>query len=425
MRESHSRPAETKAAVDHPTAAETSDDAFDAAGSTRDLISRAAAAALSRYREAAAQGCPPPVEDLVRDAPHAEAEIRRAIGAYDAVRAVVAASTAPPAAAAEIALPPTIPGYRLTGLLGEGGMGVVYAAIQESLNRPVAVKLLSPRVERNAALIARFVREIEMLTRLTHPNIVQIFDAGVAAGRHYYVMQHVDGLSLARILPAHRVRPHTAVAILRQLVAGLAAAHKQGILHRDLKPANILLDRAGIVRIADFGLASILSPDPAAQAGAREVHVGTLGYASPEQLRDPQLCTTRSDIYSVGVLFYQMLTGHMPTDAYHPASELIPGCTSAVDMLIRRCIATEPERRYSSATSLLRTIQKLERRIRRTHKRQREFNRQTANHAAPEAVADLEPIDPDLERLIACWPSLAPATRWRILDLLPDPPADE
>src|SRR5262249_4714085 len=159
---------------------------------------------------------------------------------------------------------------------------------------------------------------IHLMTRLTHPNIVDIYDAGTTDGRHYYVMEYIDGLSLERILRKHRVRPQTAVAILKQIVAGLKAAHKQGILHRDLKPGNILLDRNAVVRIADFGLAamspggtwprspSITGDSAATRAGRR---LGTVGYMSPEQLEDAAACDARSDLYSVGVIFHQMLTG--------------------------------------------------------------------------------------------------------------------
>ncbi|MFO0972252.1 MAG: serine/threonine-protein kinase, partial [Phycisphaerae bacterium] len=344
-------------------------------GEERSETELAAARALSAYRAAQQAGEPVSAESFIAAAPHAAEAIRQAIEAYEFINQ---AGTQPGGAAGPTAPErfPELPGYQILRVVGQGGMGVVYGAMQESLQRAVAIKVLSPRLERQPDVIARFQREIQLLTRLTHPNIVDIIDAGVIDGRHYYVMEYVAGLSLERILRKHRVRPRTAVSILKQIVTGLVAAHRQGILHRDLKPGNILLDRYAVVRIADFGLAAIVAERGGPDSNTRtDAPLGTLGYMSPEQLADAASCTERSDLYSVGVIFYQMLTGQLPAGRFAPASTLVPGLTRAADKLIERCLASDPAERYPSAEALLRSVGRLERRIDRTRKRMLELMR--------------------------------------------------
>lgn len=385
----------------------------------------AAVRALSAYRNARQEGRSISIDELVRSAPHAASEIRAAIEAFDFI--ADAGSHAPAGAVHRASFAPEtfprIAGYEILRVIGQGGMGVVYAAVQQSLQRPVAIKILAPHLESQTDVIARFVREIHLLTRLTHPNIVDIIDAGVTDdGRHYYVMEYIDGLSLERIIRKHRVRPHTAVAILKQIVAGLKAAHKQGILHRDLKPGNILLDRNAVVRIADFGLAAVAvahreDSEPMTRTEGR---LGTVGYMSPEQINAADQCDERSDIYAVGVIFYQMLTGQLPHGVFKPASELVPGLTSAADRLIEKCIRTDPDERYQSADQLLESVGKLERRITRTR---RKLHRLLRHAKSLEADEDrIEPSDamddPDLGLVISAWSRLPEALKIAILAIV-------
>lgn len=381
----------------------------------------AAVAALEKYRQAREAGESIDVDELIRAAPAAAREIRAAIEAYDFISEAGSQVGLRRAAWSPESFP-TIPGYEVLRVLGQGGMGVVYEAVQQSLQRPVAIKVLAPHLERQADVIARFNREIQLMTRLTHPNIVDIIDAGVIDGRHYYVMEYVAGLSLERILRKHRVRPHTAVAILKQIVTGLMAAHKQGILHRDLKPGNILLDRNAVVRIADFGLAGV-APERRESEGAVTQAVGrlgTIGYMSPEQLRDPTQCDARSDLYSVGVIFYQMLTGQLPQGKFPPATSLVPGLTSAADQLIDKCLRTDPDERYASAELLLHTVGKLERRITRTRRKLLRMARERRDDGVSielqtAAAADMAS---DLATVIDAWPRLPEALRAGIIAIV-------
>ncbi len=384
----------------------------------------AAVRALAAYREARQAGRAVSIEELTRTAPHAANEIRAAIEAFDFIND--AGSRATGTTVRTNFAPETFPriaGYEILRVIGQGGMGVVYAAVQQSLQRPVAIKILAPHLESQTDVIARFVREIHLLTRLTHPNIVDIIDAGVTdLGRHYYVMEYIDGLSLERIVRKHRVRSHTAVAILKQIVAGLKAAHKQGILHRDLKPGNILLDRNAVVRIADFGLAAVAvnhreDDEPMTRTDG---HLGTVGYMSPEQMSNASECDERSDIYAVGVIFYQMLTGQLPHGSFKPASELAPGLTSAADRLIEKCIRNDPDERYQTADQLLESVGKLERRITRTRRKlHRLLRHPELSGLEAEDVESAEVMDdPDLGLVIASWSRLPEALKIAILAIV-------
>lgn len=384
----------------------------------RSANDEAAARALSRYRESLLAGEPVPVEVLMAEAPQAAAEIRAAVEAYHFIHDA-ASRPSPPRASTAPEYFPHIPGYQILRVLGEGGMGVVYAALQTSLQRPVAIKLLSPRLEREKDVIARFTREIQLLTRLTHPNIVDIIDAGVADGRHYYVMEYVDGLSLERVLRKHRVRLGTALVILRQIVTGLSAAHKQGIYHRDLKPGNILLDRNAVVRIADFGLAAEVPAHDTPDDANTRTHgrLGTAGYMSPEQIENPSRCDARSDLFAVGVIFYQMLTGRLPHGVYKPVAELVPRTTRAVDRLIARCLQPDPDDRYQTCEALLRSIGRLERRIERTRRRRAQIERARSEggYTIPDETED---ADHDLVEVIRAWPTLPVSLQAAILAIV-------
>ena len=256
------------------------------------------------------------------------------------------------------------PQLQILELLGRGGMGVVYKARQKSLNRLVALKILAPERERDAAFARRFAVEAETLARLSHPNIVTIHDFGQADGLFYLVMEFVDGVSLGQLLKAGRVAPREALAIVPQVCDALQFAHDHGIVHRDIKPENVLLDRRGRVKVADFGLAKLIGEDPSSslspsegeRAGERGALtegkiMGTPSYMAPEQAEHPAEVDHRADIYALGVVFYQMLTGELPDKKLEPPSKKVQ-VDVRLDEVVLRALEKEPERRYQQASQL-------------------------------------------------------------------------
>jgi serine/threonine protein kinase len=303
---------------------------------------------------------------------------------------------------------PHFPQLEILECLGRGGMGVVYKARQKSLNRLVALKLLAPERATDPQFAARFEKEARALAALNHPNIVAIYDFGVVAGRmpnatpqtpdartetqfFYLLMEYVDGVTLRQLLAKERVSTREALAIVPQICDALQFAHDQGIVHRDIKPENILMDRRGRVKVADFGLAKIVgdvgqafqpagagdfpvassesgstgleSPvnrqagKPALQPGALTDAgkiMGTPQYMSPEQIQAPGEVDHRADIYALGVVFYQMLTGELPGKPLVPPSRACGKVSIDVrlDEVVLRALEKKPERRYQQASIL-------------------------------------------------------------------------
>jgi serine/threonine protein kinase len=198
-----------------------------------------------------------------------------------------------------------IPGVELLEEIGRGGMGVVYRARQTKLDRIVAVKVLSAELTRDRRFVERFAREAAAMARLSHPHLLAVHDFGEADGAYYIVMEYVEGTDLRAVLRAGRLAPAEALAVVRQICDAVQYAHAAGVVHRDLKPENILLDRAGKVRVADFGIAKLAD---AASRGAAltDPHgvVGTPHYMAPEQIERPAEADHRADIFSLGVVFY-------------------------------------------------------------------------------------------------------------------------
>jgi serine/threonine protein kinase len=238
------------------------------------------------------------------------------------------------------------PQLEILELLGQGGMGAVYKARQLKLDRLVAVKVLPPDWGRDPAFAERFAREAKALARLTHPHIVTVHDFGECDGLFYLVMEYVDGANLRHILGGGRLEPGEALAIIPQICDALQYAHEEGIVHRDIKPENILLDSKGRVKIADFGLAKLLNRPRAAftLTGSQQV-MGTLDYMAPEQRTRPQEVDHRADIYSLGVVFYEMLTGELPLGRFAPLSRKA-GVDARLDDVVLRALEREPERRF-------------------------------------------------------------------------------
>jgi predicted Ser/Thr protein kinase len=256
------------------------------------------------------------------------------------------------------------PQLEILEFIGRGGMGAVYKARQRELDRIVALKILPPSVGEAPSFKERFTREARALAKLNHPNIVTLYEFGQAGGLYYFLMEYVDGLTLRQLLSAGRVAPREALAIVPQICDALQFAHDHRIVHRDIKPENILLDRRGRVKVADFGLAKLIEGDEAAPAmppGAVPVDLtltnvskvmGTPNYMSPEQLANPGEVDHRADIYALGVVFYQMLTGELPVKPIAPPSKR-PGVVEVdvrLDEVVLRALEQNPERRYQQAS---------------------------------------------------------------------------
>ena len=273
-------------------------------------------------------------------------------------------------------VPPTIPDLaslfpqlEIIELIGQGGMGAVYKARQPALDRFVALKILAPRSGGDLDFAERFTREARALAKLSHPNIVAVYDFGRAElplGQdaqhrvrttpvHYFIMEYVDGPNLRQVEQAGKLSPREALEIIPQICAALQFAHDEGIVHRDIKPENVLLDKKGRVKIADFGLAKILGQEPKdfRLTGVRDV-VGTPHYMAPEQVEKPQTVDHRADIYSLGVVFYEMLTGELPLGKFQPPSSCTRGVQIDVrlDEVVLRALAKEPELRYQQASQV-------------------------------------------------------------------------
>ena len=261
---------------------------------------------------------------------------------------------------------PHFPQLEILECLGRGGMGVVYKARQKSLGRLVALKLLAPERVLDAKFAGRFAREAQALAALSHPNIVTIHDFGQAGGFYYLLMEFVDGVNLRQLLRTRKLTPEEALTIVPPLCDALQFAHDRGIVHRDIKPENLLLDKAGRVKVADFGIAKMLgtatsggsTAGPAAQEDATQAAVGTPNYSAPEQKTDPQRVDSRADIYSLGVVFYEMLTGELPGKRIEPPSHKVH-IDVRLDEVVLRALEQKPERRYqqvSKVKTLVETI---------------------------------------------------------------------
>jgi serine/threonine protein kinase len=248
------------------------------------------------------------------------------------------------------------PQLEILELLGYGGMGAVYKARQVRLDRLVALKVLPPEAGRDPSFAERFTREARALARLNHPHIVGVHDFGEHDGLFYFIMEYVDGANLRRLLADGPLSPALALQIVPQICDALQYAHEEGIVHRDIKPENILLDQKGRVKIADFGLAKLLgqAPTHTRLTASRQV-MGTPHYMAPEQMERPLTVDHRADIYSLGVVFYEMLTGELPLGRFAPPSHKA-GVDERLDVIIFRALENQAERRYQRVSELQRDV---------------------------------------------------------------------
>lgn len=268
--------------------------------------------------------------------------------------------------------PRDLGGFEILDRLGRGGMGAVFRARQPSVDRIVALKVLSGRAAWDGASIIRFTREAQAAAAAGHPNIIEVYDIGQDRGWHYISMEYIDGGSLADALRRDGpLEPALALALMRQVAAALAEAHRIGILHRDIKPSNILLTSRGWVKLADFGLAK--RPEVDLSVTRATSTLGTPVYMAPEALRGEEF-GPRCDLYSLGVTFYQALTGQLPfmgatcgelvakhLEGNPPAlDEVAPAVGLDVCRIIHRLLAKDPAERYSSAEELLRDLTAVE-----------------------------------------------------------------
>ncbi len=240
------------------------------------------------------------------------------------------------------------PQLEIIELIGSGGMGAVYKARQPGLDRLVALKILPPEVGQDPTFTERFTREARALARLSHPHIVTVHDSGEAGGYYYFVMEFVEGVNVRQMIQTEKLQPQEALAIVPQICEALQYAHDEGIIHRDIKPENVLVDKEGRVKIADFGLAKLLGRAAAdfTLTGTGQV-MGTAHYMAPEQMDRPLQVDHRADIYSLGVVFYEMLTGELPIGRFAPPSKKVQ-VDVRLDEVVLRALENEPDRRYQS-----------------------------------------------------------------------------
>jgi len=244
------------------------------------------------------------------------------------------------------------PSLEILELIGQGGMGFVFKARQPRLDRFVALKILPQSLASDPAFADRFAREGRLLARLNHPNIVTVHDFGQANGFFYLLMEFVDGVNLRQAMRAGRFTPEQALAVVPKICEALQFAHNEGVLHRDIKPENILLDSKGRLKIADFGIAKLIGePHADAKLTASGGTLGTPHYMAPEQIENPSAVDHRADIYSLGVVFYEMLTGELPLGKFQPPSRKVQ-VDVRLDDVVLHALEKEPARRYQQASEV-------------------------------------------------------------------------
>jgi serine/threonine protein kinase len=239
--------------------------------------------------------------------------------------------------------------YEYLEKIGEGGMATVYRGMQRSLNRPVAIKVLSATLSDNPSIIQRFERESLIIARLNHPNIIHVIDRGTTSkGRPTFVMEYVEGMNLADAIHGQMYDFNQKVDIAIQICKGVAYAHKFDVIHRDIKPANVIVDKEGFARLLDFGIASFFKVDKDVQSDDNSLILGTEAYMAPEQHKGIAMTSPLSDIYSIGVVMYELFSGQLPSAHPVPLSAHGEDITPALDSLVMKCIEIDPKKRPKS-----------------------------------------------------------------------------
>jgi serine/threonine protein kinase len=244
-------------------------------------------------------------------------------------------------------LAPLFPNYEMQGLIASGGMGAVYCAVQKSLDRTVALKILPVEFSHDAAFCAGFEAEAKAMARLNHPNLVGVYEFGEVAGMLFIIMEFVPGKSIYHSAHGTAIDPTRVIQLMTSICDGLAHAHENGIIHRDIKPSNILLDLNAQPKIGDFGLARPIER----KVEEGEEIFGTPHYTAPEVVDTPHLVDHRADIFSVGVMLHELLTGKLPAQDPRAAS-VIARCDVRFDSIIRRATQPLPSARYASIAEM-------------------------------------------------------------------------
>lgn len=269
-------------------------------------------------------------------------------------------------------LAPLFPQLEILELLGCGGMGAVYKARQPKLNRFVALKIILGDAAADPHFAERFQREAQALAKLNHPNIVSVFDFGSVTQSsglpldqpggldhilYYFLMEFVDGANLRALMQSGEMKPEAALALIPSFCDALQYAHDEGVVHRDIKPENVLVDKKGRLKIADFGLAKLTGSDAHDHTLTRTgMYLGTPRYMAPEQVEKPETVDHRADIYSLGVVFYEMLTGELPMGRFDPPSKKVQ-VDVKLDDIVLRSLEKEPARRYQHASEIKTDVQ--------------------------------------------------------------------
>ena len=252
------------------------------------------------------------------------------------------------------------PELEIIEVIGVGGMGVVYKARQTKLGRFVALKLLSAQLAKHSVFVERFNREGRVLAQLNHPHIVNIFDFGSRGEFLYLLMEFVDGVNLREAMQAETIAPADCLVLVQDICSALQFAHDQGVLHRDIKPENVLLDQHGRVKLADFGIAKLVSSEARENISLTNQHavLGTLHYMAPEQLETPRSVDHRADIYSLGVVFYELLTGELPIGRF-PAPSDASKTDPRLDKVVLRALEKRRDLRYQTVEEVKTDVESL------------------------------------------------------------------
>ncbi len=249
--------------------------------------------------------------------------------------------------------------YTVVKLIGRGGMGSIYKVFDNTLKEEVALKLLLPQFAKDPMIVDRFLNEARIARKLSHPNIVRVHDIGIAGNILFISMEYIEGKSLRGILesmlPGQRLPLKQVLAYFDQLCSALEYAH-QFTVHRDIKPENVMVTSQNMVKLMDFGISKLMADT---RLTGVSVVMGTPFYMSPEQVRNSRDVDARSDIYSCGIMLYEILTGQVPTGIPKPASELVKELPPELDKIVEKCIQPEPKDRFQSATELRKAIEPL------------------------------------------------------------------
>ncbi|WP_395736562.1 serine/threonine-protein kinase [Prosthecobacter sp.] len=289
----------------------------------------------------------------------------------------------------------TLPQYEVSQFIARGGMGAVYQGIQRTLKRPVAIKVLPREAEvRDLQFSERFKHEAEAMARLSHPNIVPVYDAGeTEGGLLYFVMEFVEGTDVAHLIASEGLlEPQRAIDIIVAVCEALAFAHEEGIIHRDIKPSNIMIDKRGRVKVADFGLAKSVHKDTTLHTGTH-MAMGTPDFIAPEAWIPGMKIDQRADLYAVGVMLYQMLTGKIPRGRFMLPSSLLPQVDRRFDAIVDKAMQTDRELRYNSAIEIKTDVEKV-----RVEQSRVPDKRSGSPRAAPAPAAAKESMAPVARR---------------------------